>query len=717
MFMASSKSVTFQEAKALAREIKKVAYNLWWTWNVDARDLFRELSPQTYARCNHNVIVMFEEISDQELAARLLDPLMMERAINVVNHFMKYMSDTNTWAKRNAKELKSGPVAYFSAEFGIHESLPTYSGGLGILAGDHSKSASDLGIPFIGVSLYYRQGYFTQQLSPDGWQQESYPNTDPKRLPLELVTDSSGQAIVSSVTVGHSEVFFHAYRINLGRVSILLLDTNRDENEQHYREILSQVYGGDITTRVSQEIILGVGGVRMLRAMGISPSVFHANEGHPAFLTIELLRELIVDKKFPMDKAVEWVRRHTVFTTHTPVAAGHDRFPEDLIRFIMHKYVDGWLRDTSDIVHLGRVHPEDSQEPFCMTVLALKMSRAANGVSELHGRVSRKCGSIFFPENQSMRFPSGISRTVSISRAGHLHERTGSGRIPSVRNGVIISMIRISGEELKILHSSPMKKYGHCAMSCGGNLLNLFDSGMQQQSIRYGTDPGTSFDRILSTDALTIGFARRFATYKRAPLFFRDMARAKKILLNPDYPIQIIFSGKAHPRDDAGKRFIQQIVGISRDPELFGRVAFLENYDINAGRLLVSGSDIWLNNPRRPLEASGTSGQKTAIHGGLNLSILDGWWREGYDGKNGWAIGRDEHSDNVEEQDAIDAENLYTVLENQVIPEFYDRRGNGLPRKWLKRVRHAMATLIPRYNTDRMVEEYVKKYYIDKKKS
>jgi glycogen phosphorylase len=715
--MALSKSVTFQEAKELAREIKKVAYNLWWTWNVDARDLFRELSPQTYARCNHNVIAMFEEISDQELAARLLDPLMMERAKNVANHFMKYMSDSNTWAKRNAKELNSGPVAYFSAEFGIHESLPTYSGGLGILAGDHSKSASDLGIPFIGVSLYYRQGYFTQQLSPEGWQQESYPNTDPKRLPLELVTDSSGQAIVSSVIVGHSEVFFHAYRINLGRVSILLLDTNRDENEQHYREILSQVYGGDITTRVSQEIILGVGGVRMLRAMGISPSVFHANEGHPAFLTIELLRELIVDKKFPMDKAIEWVRQHTVFTTHTPVAAGHDRFPEDLIRFTMHKYVEGWVRDISEIVHLGRVHPEDNQEPFCMTVLALKMSRGANGVSELHGRVSREMWLDLFPGKSVDEVPIGhITNGVHIpgwtsSRAYRFWQNTISKKWSDHLDDPdfwrrIEDPTFVSDEEIWALRYVLRRE-----------LIEFVRLRMQQQSIRYGTDPGTSFDRILSTDALTIGFARRFATYKRAPLFFRDMARAKKILLNPDFPVQIIFSGKAHPRDDAGKRFIQQIIGISRDPELFGRVAFLENYDINAGRLLVSGSDIWLNNPRRPLEASGTSGQKTAIHGGLNLSILDGWWREGYDGKNGWAIGRDEHSDNVEEQDAIDAENLYIVLENQVIPEFYDRRGNGLPRKWLKRVRHAMATLIPKYNTDRMVEEYVKKYYINKKKS
>jgi glycogen phosphorylase len=714
--MRLSKSNTFQEAKVIARDIKKIAYNLWWTWNVDARDLFRELSPQTYSRCNHNVIAMFEVISEQELAARLLDPLMMERAKNVVNHFKKYMSESRTWAKKNAKALSSGPIAYFSAEFGIHESLPTYSGGLGILSGDHSKSASDLGLPFIGVCLYYKQGYFTQQLSPDGWQQESYPHTDPKQLPLELVTDASGQPIVSSVTVGHSEVYFHAYRINLGRVSIILLDTNRDENEQHYREILSQVYGGDITTRISQEIILGVGGVRMLRTMGIFPSVFHLNEGHSAFLTLELLRELIVDKKMPIDKAREWVRQHTVFTTHTPVAAGHDRFPEDLLRFTMHKYVEGWLHDISDIVHLGRVHTEDTQEPFCMTVLALKMSRAANGVSELHGRVSREMWMDLYPGKSVDEVPIGhITNGVHVpgwtsSRAYRFWQNTiGKNWSEHLDDPVFWKRIEdlsfISDEEIWALRYVLRRE-----------LIEFVRLRMQQQSIRYGTDPGTSYDRILSTDALTIGFARRFATYKRAPLFFHDMARAKRILSNSEYPVQIIFSGKAHPRDEAGKRFIQKIVGITRDPELFGKVAFLENYDINAGRLLVSGSDVWLNNPRRPLEASGTSGQKTAIHGGLNLSILDGWWREGFDGKNGWAIGKDEHSDNVEEQDAIDAENLYYTLENHVIPEFYDRKGNGLPRKWLKRVRHAMATLIPKYNTDRMVEEYVKKYYINDSK-
>ncbi len=715
--MSPLAAITFAQATEIAREIKSIAYNLWWTWNVDARDLFRELSPQTYFRFNHNVIAMFDEISDQELAARLLDPLQMERAQNVINQYKKYMTEKNTWASKHAKELvQQGPVAYFSAEFGLHESLPIYSGGLGILAGDHTKSASDLGVPFVGVSLYYRQGYFEQQIGPDGWQQEEYPNTDPKKLPLELVTNESGEPIVASVKIGHSDVYFQAYRINLGRVSLILLDTNREENELHYREMTSQVYGGDITTRISQEIVLGIGGVRMLRAMGITPAVYHMNEGHSAFLTLELLRELVREEGKTSAEAIRWVREHTVFTTHTPVPAGHDRFSEDLIRFTLQKFCTECWDDASEIMPLGRVDPDNKEEPFCMTVLAMKMSRSTNGVSELHGKVSREMWRDMFPRKKVDEIPIGhITNGVHVpgwtsSRAYRFWQNVLDKNWPEHLDDPefwqrIEDPNYVSDEEIWALRYILSRE-----------LVEFVRTRLRQQSARYGSNPRDTFDKVLSNDALTIGFARRFATYKRAPLFFSDPERAKRILLNPERPVQIIYAGKAHPRDDQGKKFIQQLVGFARDPELFGRVVFLENYDINAGRLLVSGSDIWLNNPRRPLEASGTSGQKTAIHGGLNVSIMDGWWREAYNGKNGWAIGDDSHPESVEEQDKQDAENLYDVLENQVIPEYYNREGNGLPRKWLKRVRNAMATLIPQYNTDRMVEEYVRKYYIKNQK-
>lgn len=710
-------TITFTEATQIAREIKNIAYNLWWTWNVDARDLFRELSPQTYFRYNHNVIAMFDEISDQELAARLLDPRQMDRAKKVVNKYNQYMAETNTWASKNAKEiLQKGPIAYFSAEFGLHESLPIYSGGLGILAGDHTKSASDLGLPFVGISLYYRQGYFEQRIGPDGWQQEEYPNTNPKQLPLELVTNEAGEPLVATVKIGHSDVNFHAWRINLGRASLILLDTNREENELHYREMTSQVYGGDITTRISQEIVLGIGGVRMLRALGIQPSVYHLNEGHSAFLTLELMRELVREKGKTTAEAIRWVREHTVFTTHTPVPAGHDRFSEDLIRFTLQKFCTECWDDVSEIMHFGRVDTENKEEPFTMTVLALKMSRSTNGVSELHGRVSREMWKELYPKKSVDQVPIGhITNGVHIpgwtsSRAYRFWQNILGEEWPdNLDNPEFWQRIEdpdfISDEELWALRYVLRRE-----------LIEFVRAQLRRQSVRYGSNPGLTFDRVLSTDALTIGFARRFATYKRAPLFFSDPDRARRILLNTERPVQIIYAGKAHPRDDQGKKYIQKLAGFARDPELFGKVVFLENYDINAGRLLVSGSDIWLNNPRRPLEASGTSGQKTAIHGGLNCSIMDGWWREAYDGENGWAIGEDSHPDSIEEQDRQDAENLYDVLENQVIPEFYNREGNGLPRRWFKRVRHAMATLIPQYNTDRMVEEYVRKYYINNKK-
>ncbi len=715
--MSPHATITFTQATEIAREIKAIAYNLWWTWNVDARDLFRELSPQTYFRNNHNVIAMFDEISDQELAARLLDPLQMERAQNVINQYKKYMSEKNTWATKHAKELvQQGPVAYFSAEFGLHESLPIYSGGLGILAGDHTKSASDLGIPFVGVSLYYRQGYFEQLIGPDGWQQEEYPNTDPKKLPLELVTNESGEPIVATVKIGHSDVYFQAYRINLGRVSLILLDTNREENELHYREMTSQVYGGDITTRISQEIVLGIGGVRMLNAMGITPAVYHLNEGHSAFLTLELLRQLVRNEGKTTAEAIRWVREHTVFTTHTPVPAGHDRFSEDLIRFTLQKFCTECWDDVSEIMHLGRIDPDNKEEPFCMTVLALKMSRATNGVSELHGKVSREMWSDLFPKKKVDQIPIGhITNGVHVpgwtsSRAYRFWQNVLDKNWPEHLDDPefwkrIENPDYVSDEQIWALRYILRRE-----------LIEFVRTRLRQQSARYGNNPRDTFDKVLSTDALTIGFARRFATYKRAPLFFSDPERARRILRNPDRPVQIIYAGKAHPRDDQGKKLIQQLVGFARETELFEKVVFLENYDINAGRLLVSGADIWLNNPRRPLEASGTSGQKTAIHGGLNVSIMDGWWREAYNGKNGWAIGEDSHPDSVEEQDRQDAENLYDVLENQVIPEFYNREGNGLPRNWLKRVRNAMATLIPQYNTDRMVEEYVRKYYLKNSK-
>jgi starch phosphorylase len=473
------------------------------------------------------------------------------------------------------------------------------------------------------------------------------------------------------------------------------------------------VYGGDSTTRVMQETILGIGGVRFLRKLGLQPTVYHMNEGHSAFLTLELLRERMTEG-LPRPEAEEWVRRHCVFTTHTPVPAGHDRFSPDLLDHLLSLFRERIGVDHETLMSYGRERPEDTHETFCMTVLALKMARTANGVSELHGRVSREMWKGLYGVDDAEQVPIGhITNGVHIlgwmaNRTRKFwHKHLGQKWIYYLKKEAIWAQVSdpelIPDEDLWAL------RYG-----LRRDLIEYVRRMMRHQFQRVGADYNAVQDSILNTDVLTIGFARRFATYKRAPLFFRDFTRAVELINDPDRPIQLVFAGKAHPRDDHGKRFIQEIIGHSKNPALFGKVVFLENYDINVARHMISGVDVWLNNPRRPMEASGTSGMKIVIHGGLNLSIQDGWWREGFNGENGWAIGGDEHTDNVEEQDAKDLALLYDILESQVIPEFYDRDEYGIPRKWLQRVRKSMETLIPQFNTDRMVSDYFTRYYSPK---
>jgi len=626
-----------------------------------------------------------------------------------VNEFNEYMEKKDTWwnthKERNGDEL----IGYFSAEFGLHECLPVYSGGLGVLAGDHTKSASDLGLPFIGISLFYRNGYFQQAISPDGRQTEHYPELDPKALPVELVTDSSGSPVTASVEIGPSVVHFHAYRANVGRAIIYFLDTNRPENDLHHREISSRVYGGDFTNRIMQEIVLGIGGVRFLRALGLNPTVYHMNEGHSAFLTLELLRERLLAGE-DLQTAAQSVRSRCVFTTHTPVPAGHDRFTPELMNFMLSRCCDSLDCKFSDIIHFGQEDPSNPADPFCMTVLALRMSRAANAVSELHGQVSRNMWRhIFGVETEQV--PIGHC-TNGVHVLGWMFHRTrifwhkhlGDRWIYYLKNKAIWQ--QVSDPELVPDEDLWALRYG-----LRRDLVEYVRRKVRSQYARLGADFYPVQDSVLSTDVLTIGFARRFATYKRAPLVFRDFERFLAMISDADRPVQFVFAGKAHPLDEQGKHFIQQIVAHTKNSALFGKVVFLENYDINVARHMVSGVDVWLNTPRRPMEASGTSGMKILIHGGLNLSILDGWWREGYDGSNGWAIGKDETPEHSDRQDSADAEELYRVLTEQVIPEFYDRDEYGIPRGWIRRIRRSMETLIPQFNTDRMVSEYVNKYY------
>lgn len=718
----ATRRISERQIDARIAELHELAYNLWWSWNPSAQQLFHELSPFFWEHSNHNPVEVITWISGQELRGRLQNQEYFDRVERVCRSFRAYLNTTSTWARKHARPIVTSPVAYFSAEFGLHESLRIYSGGLGILAGDHAKSASDVGVNFVGITLIYRQGYFQQQINSDGWQTERYPTYEPAKMPIRRVVDKKGNPVICSVELGQDVVSFQGWEVRVGRGRVFLLDTDLPQNEQRIRDLTAHVYGGDQWNRIGQEILLGIGGVRFLRAIGIAPAVFHMNEGHSAFLTLELLREQLHSKRSPkgdpeaLQRAERYVRDRCVFTTHTPVPAGHDRFDPGLMNAAFPRFSNSLGLTVDQIMRYGRIHGDDAAEPFTMTVLALRMCRAANGVSALHGSVSREMWKDLYPSVPVDKIPIG-SVTNGVHTAGWTaptamtfwSTRLGPNWIEKVRDRQFwhksIEARKISEADLWALRTSLRRE-----------LVEFSRRRLREQQLRFNANDVSLFDNVLSPDALTIGFARRFATYKRAPLFFRDFAWAIRMLTNTEKPVQLVFAGKAHPRDDAGKHFIQEIVNITKRVDLFGRVIFLEDYDINVARHLVAGADVWLNTPRRPMEASGTSGMKVAIHGGLHLSTMDGWWREAFDGSNGWRIGEDATEPSEQQQDDKDAASLRSVLESEIIPLFYDRGKDGIPHGWLKRVRHAMATLIPVYNTHRMVEEYAKEYYIGEKK-
>lgn len=732
----TQKNLNPDDINDLAMRLNKVAGNLWWTWDEEAQEVFHELSPRGWRNLFHNAVAVLHEVSEYELKVRLQNPEFAARVRHVVDGFDRYLTSKETWGAKHVPQLQKNPVAYFTAEFGFHETLPIAAGGLGVLAGDHAKSASDLGIGFVGISLFYREGYFQQAIDQNNWQTEYYSLLNPDNLPMEPVHDADGNPIKCKVRIGSSDVAFTAWRVNVGRNPIYLLDTNLPENEPHYQDLTLRVYGGDSSTRIMQEILLGAGGVRLMRALGIEPSVFHMNEGHAAFLTFELMHEKLQAGQ-SLQEAEAATREQCIFTTHTPVEAGHDRFSSDLMSHTAHCFADQLKISPDQLMNYGRVQAGNTKEPFCMTVLALKLSRAANGVSELHGRVSRHMWHNMFPAGSAEEVPIGHV-TNGIHLLGWMKgpvrkfwrrkfseevtrgkcDRGGdSTRFWKKDPGVdwaqrlispefwqqIEDPSFVSDEELWSLRYTLRREM---IEFCRRRLLLQQEHVTQRDFIIY--------DHLLNPDALTIGFARRFATYKRAPLIFQRIEDIIRLCRDQAQPVQFIFAGKAHPRDDDGKRFIQKIIHLSKHSDLEGHLVFIENYDIHVARQMVSGCDVWMNNPRRPLEASGTSGMKASCHGCLNMSILDGWWREGYDGTNGFAIGDDSHPDSVEEQDRIDSQNLFSTLTEEVVPLFFDRDEQGMPRKWIKTIRRAMATLVPQFTTDRMVKEYTEKYYVPK---
>lgn len=667
-----------------------LAYNLWWTWNPNASALFQSLDPETWDRVNHAPVKLLHELSADKLRAASEDANFLSRFDSALAAFDAYMQCQSTWRNSTHPELKDAPIAYFSAEFGLHESLPIYSGGLGILSGDHTKEASDLGLPFVGIGFLYPQGYFTQRINGDGWQDAIYEKLNFDFVPAVAAQDRDGKDVMIEVELHGRMVYAKVWRFQVGRVPLFLMDTDVERNSPNDRELAARLYGGDHELRIAQEIVLGIGGVRALRALGYQPRAWHLNEGHSAFSVLERTREL-VQSGMPFDQARDTVRASTIFTTHTPVAAGNDAFSYDL----MAKYFSNFaLQLRMSVQQLFDLARQDSN--FSMTVLALKFSGAANGVSQLHGEVARKMWHFLWNDREEKDVPIG-----SVTNGVH----TLSWLAPEFHALFDEYFPRDWRERIdepalwEEIEKIPDEKVWaiRCALK-----HKLFDFVRQRGDARQ-------FD----SSALTLGFARRFATYKRAVLIFRDSERLKRILNQAERPVQILFSGKAHPADDPGKQFIQQVVQRSREQGFAGRIAFVEDYDINVARYLVQGVDVWLNNPRRPLEASGTSGQKASLNGIPNFSVLDGWWREGFiRDVNGWAIGADQAWDDSEAQDANDAESFYATLENEIVPLFYQRDADGIPHGWVRKMKAAIKTIAPRFSTRRMVKEYVEKYYV-----
>jgi len=685
-----------------------LARNLWWSWDHDSTSLFYDLDPVRFKQLNHNPVSMLGEIPLDGIERRA-QQLMLHSRINYASRrHREYLDADRTWGANHAGVLRPRPVAYFSAEFGLHESIPIYSGGLGVLAGDHIKSASDLGIPLIGVGLFYGQGYFRQRLDRNGWQQEEYLETDVNELPMELAIGTSGEPVVVQIETRNGPIRARVWRLKVGRCDLLLLDSNVTGNAPEDRDLTSRLYGGDRRVRIRQELLLGVGGFRALRAIGITPGVLHLNEGHSAFVVLEAIRTRMQDEGVGFEEAVRRVSREVVFTTHTPVPAGHDRFHAGLIEEHLGPLRESLGISNERLLELGRENPHNPYEEFCMTVLGLKLSRRANAVSALHGEVSRAMWTGLYPDKSEDEVPIGhITNGVHIPTwlapqmfrlydrhfGPGWHEHSSDARIwEGIKN--------VDDGELWETH-----------LSLKAQLLEFVRARAIEQRKRRG-EPPESVRRVLSPDALTIGFGRRFATYKRANLILTDLEKLVNLVNDPKRPVQFIFAGKAHPRDDPGKRVLQQIAELIRHRDFSDKVVFIENYDINVGRHLVQGVDVWLNNPRRPLEASGTSGQKMVLNGGLNLSILDGWWAEAYDGLNGFAIGSGRTHSQTDVHDARDADDLYRVLCDEVIPLYYDRDQDGLPRGWIKRMKRTIRTLGWRFSADRMVMDYALQCYV-----
>jgi glycogen phosphorylase len=691
--------------------LETLSWNYFWSWQPQGVNLWRELDPSLWEKCGQNPRLLLRRISGLRLWQKANDAHYIEKLHQFSNKFENYLSQSpNTFGKISPES----PAAYFCAEYGVHNSLPVYSGGLGILAGDHLKSASDLNVPLIAVGLFYRYGYFHQRIAHDGWQQEIYKDVFESEHALIPVLNDSGERILVMIHMRGREVFAQAWLAQIGRISLYLLDTNIEQNDEIDRLVTGHLYGGDTETRVVQEKLLGIGGVRLLRNLGVEPSVYHLNEGHSAFLTLELAREFLeVNQDASFNDAHSFVREKCVFTTHTPVAAGNDNFAPELIEGCFDaKFIELLKISKQELFALGKTNPADEEEWFGMTPFAIRMTRSANGVSEKHGEVSRSLWLKMFPEKTNAgeipitfvtngvhaptwtapAFQTLYEKHIGINWAERLRDENAWREV----------IEKISDEEIWQAHRL---------------LKQLLIAFIRQETYAKETGLHDTINEhedtrgLFSPDVLTVGFARRVAGYKRWNLLLSDTDRLLRMITDAEKPIQFVFAGKAHPQDLKAKLLLQNLMGLE-NADWQSRAVFIEDYDQEVARYLVQGVDVWMNVPRRPLEASGTSGQKAAMNGGLNLSILDGWWIEGYNGENGFSIGDLSDEKDDETMDAEDAEALYHVLETEVIPAFYAKDESNLPREWIRRMRNALATLTPQFSSDRMLKDYIEKIYL-----
>jgi starch phosphorylase len=691
--------------------LRDVAQNLYWSWFPEAVGLFFRIDPDLWNSLNHNPIRMLGIVSQERLEELAVDDTFLAHLQRVWARMQEYMG-SSTWHERYPDTPKEFSVAYFSAEFGVHECVSIYSGGLGVLAGDHLKAASDLALPLVGIGLLYREGYHSQYLNADGWQQERYPQNDFYTMPLTLVRDDNGDDLLIEVEYPERPVKARIWKCQVGQAPLYLLDTDVEDNDPDNRAITARLYGGDSDMRIRQEILLGMGGVRALRALDIHPTVYHMNEGHSAFMALQRIKELIHREGITVEHAIEAVKATILFTTHTPVAAGNDMFPRETVEYYFRNYVEDIGIPMERLLAWGRQDRADQREPFAMPVLALRLSAAANGVSALHGQVSRGMWARTWqgvPENEvpitsvtnGVHIPSWVSWDM-----GRLYDRyLGPDWVNQPHEPEVWARIEeVPDAELWRTHERRRER-----------LVNFARRRLVAQCLERG-EPKAAIKAVseaLDPDVLTIAFARRFATYKRANMLLIDPERLVRILTDAERPVQMIIAGKAHPADTQGKELIRNIIHFLRKYDVRDRVVFIPDYDINVARYMVQGADCWLNTPRRPMEASGTSGMKAAANGVLNVSIPDGWWCEAERlGENGWSIGRGEMYENHDEQDVVESEMLYELLESEIVPTFYDRPRGDVPRHWVERMKAAIGTIGPVFNTHRMVREYCTRFYI-----